>query len=97
MKAPRVVAVNMRASCRPSQSSLNTFAALPWPTRRAVRERIQSDLKAGSVPEECFVALKDVENHLPMKVGGYSDFYTSLEHCQNCSAGMSSAAIPKNW
>lgn len=32
-----------------------------------------------------------------MKIGGYSDFYTSLEHCQNCSAGMARSAIFKNW
>ena len=32
-----------------------------------------------------------------MKIGGYSDFYTSLEHCQNCSAGMSRSGIFKNW
>ncbi|KAK3719530.1 hypothetical protein LTR37_004388 [Vermiconidia calcicola] len=80
-----------------AEPALNTFASLPWPTRRTVREQIQSDLQSGSVPSSCFEALKDVENHLPMKIGGYSDFYTSLEHCQNCSAFMSAAAIPKNW
>lgn len=79
------------------QPTLNTYASLPWPTRRAVREQIQSDIKDGKVADDCFVPLKDVQNHLPMKINGYSDFYTSLEHCQNCSAGMSSAAIPKNW
>lgn len=32
-----------------------------------------------------------------MTIGGYSDFYTSLEHCQNCSAGMARSGIFKNW
>lgn len=65
------------------QPALNSFAALPWPTRRTLREQIQSDLRNGKVPESCLVPLQDVENMLPMHIGGYSDFYTSLEHCQN--------------
>lgn len=32
-----------------------------------------------------------------MKMPGFSDFYTSLEHCQNCSAGMARTGIFKNW
>lgn len=66
-----------------AEPALNTFAALPWPTRRAVREQIQSDLTNGKVPASCLVELKDVKPHLPMKMTGFSDFYTSLEHCQN--------------
>ena len=50
---------------------------------RAVREQIQSDLKDGKVTSSSLILLKDVENLLPMEIGGYSDFYTSLEHCQN--------------
>ncbi len=80
------------------QPYLNTFAALPWATRRTVRDQIQSDLKEGKITSSCFVPLKEVENHLPMKIEGYSDFYTSLEHCQNCSTGMNrNGGIPKNW
>ena len=48
-----------------------------------MREQIQSDLRDGKVLSSCFVPLSEVENCLPMKIGGYSDFYTSLEHCQN--------------
>ena len=32
-----------------------------------------------------------------MRMQGFSDFYTSLEHCQNCSGEMAAAKIPKNW
>jgi len=32
-----------------------------------------------------------------MSIAGFSDFYTSLEHCQNCSAGMARSGIFKNW
>lgn len=63
--------------------TLNSFASLPWPTRRTVREKIQEDLRNGDVPGSCLVPLKDVKNHLPMHIGGYTDYYTSLEHCQN--------------
>jgi fumarylacetoacetase len=80
-----------------SQPALNTFAALPWDVRKAVRAQIQADLKDGKVPASVLVPLKDVTSHLPMKMTGFSDFYTSLEHCQNCSSEMSSAAIAKNW
>lgn len=71
-----------------SEPALNSFAALPWPTRRAVREKLQEDLKAGQVPADCLVELDGVTNHLPMKTSGFSDFYTSLEHCQNVSCPL---------
>ncbi|EMC94395.1 hypothetical protein BAUCODRAFT_546940 [Baudoinia panamericana UAMH 10762] len=80
-----------------SEPALNTFAALPWSARRAVRERIQKDLKDDKVPASCLVELKNVTSHLPMKMGGFSDFYTSLEHCLNCSGEMSANSIAKNW
>jgi fumarylacetoacetase len=41
--------------------------------------------------------LDEVKQHLPMQMQGFSDFYTSLEHCQNCSGQMAEAKIPKNW
>jgi fumarylacetoacetase len=65
------------------EPALNTFAALPWTIRKAVREQIQQDLKDKKIPSSCLVELKDVRNHLPMQMSGFSDFYTSLEHCQN--------------
>ncbi|KAK5132099.1 hypothetical protein LTR08_000349 [Meristemomyces frigidus] len=80
-----------------AEPALNTFAALPWPTRRAVREQIQTDLKDGKIPNTCLVELKDVKNHLPMRMTGFSDFYTSLEHGQNCSGEMTAKGIAKNW
>ena len=62
---------------------LNDFAALPRKIRIAFREKLQQDIKANAVPKDCFIPLKDVEMQLPMKIGGYSDFYCSLEHCKN--------------
>jgi fumarylacetoacetase len=68
-----------------SEPALNDFAALSWPTRKAVRQQIQQDLQDGKVPPGCLVELQDVKHHLPMRMSGFSDFYTSLEHCQNVS------------
>nr|POF02499.1 fumarylacetoacetase [Quercus suber] len=67
---------------------LNAFAALPISTRLAVRWKIQQDLKEGKLSGSALVLLKDVTNAVPMRMGGFSDFYTSLEHCQN--VGLSS-------
>lgn len=49
------------------------------------------------MPETCLLGLHEVTQHLPMAMQGFSDFYTSLEHCQNCSGEMAAAKIPKNW
>ncbi|KAI1113207.1 fumarylacetoacetate hydrolase [Nemania sp. NC0429] len=68
-----------------NQSSLNSFAALPSACRSEVRKHLIQALSRGTIPEECFIPLDQVRMHLPMKVGGFSDFFCSLEHCQNCS------------
>ncbi|EME48928.1 hypothetical protein DOTSEDRAFT_19422 [Dothistroma septosporum NZE10] len=80
-----------------AQPTLNSFAALPWNTRKAVREQLQTELKDGKVPSSCLLHLRDAKVHLPMQMGGFSDFYTSLDHCKNCSGELSTATIPKNW
>lgn len=80
-----------------AEPALNSFAALPWKERRELRSQIQADLKDSKVSGSCLVPLAEVKSHLPMKIGGYSDFYTSLEHCQNCSQGMARSGIFKNW
>ena len=79
------------------QPTLNTFAALDQPIRSAVRAQIRKDLENKAVPETCLLGLHEVTQHLPMAMQGFSDFYTSLEHCQNCSGEMAAAKIPKNW
>lgn len=66
-----------------SQASLNTFAALPQDLRKRVRERIIEDVERDRVSEKSLVRLDECTMHLPMKIGGYSDFYCSLEHMQN--------------
>ncbi|KAH7408961.1 putative fumarylacetoacetate hydrolase [Cadophora sp. MPI-SDFR-AT-0126] len=81
------------------QSTLNKFAALPHTVRQAVRQKIIQDINDAAVEEECLVPLDLVTMHLPMQIGGFSDFYCSLEHCRNSTSNMATAgaAIPKNW
>ncbi|KXT08711.1 hypothetical protein AC579_1573 [Pseudocercospora musae] len=80
-----------------AQSTLNQFASLSWEARKAVRKQLQEDLQAGSVPTTCLIPLSETKQHLPMHMGGFSDFYTSLDHCKNCSGELTSAHIFKNW
>ena len=35
--------------------------------------------------EQCLIPLKEVEMQLPMAIGGYSDYYCSIEHVRNAS------------
>jgi fumarylacetoacetase len=62
---------------------LNAFAALPKGTRRNVRDSLIKDIENGDVPAESLVKLDVLTMHLPFQIGGYSDFYCSLEHVQN--------------
>lgn len=92
--------------------NLNAFAALPAKTRTAVREQLISALKDGSLPEEIAHKLSEIQSHLPVNIPGYTDFFCSLEHCQNVSRSchgrnglltdvkcspMSGGKIPENF
>ncbi|KAH7133861.1 hypothetical protein EDB81DRAFT_727357, partial [Dactylonectria macrodidyma] len=98
-KAGRLDHVGLQPSASDvfSKPSLNTFAALGRKTCRAVRESLINDINNGQIPQDCLSRLDDVTMHLPFQVGGYSDFYCSLEHVQNCSPMAAGASIPDNW
>ncbi|WQF90215.1 Putative fumarylacetoacetase [Colletotrichum destructivum] len=80
-----------------SQPCLNTFAALGRATRRAVRDVLIQSIRANDVPSQCLIPLANITMHLPFQIGGFSDFYCSLEHVQNCSPMAAGVAIPDNW
>jgi fumarylacetoacetase len=78
-----------------SQPSLNAFAALGRPIHAVVRKYIQSVfsedtpypeiLKTNTdLQKQALVPLKEVQTHLPMKIGDYTDFYAGLNHAFNC-------------
>ena len=80
------------------QPTLNSFAALPRPMRREFRERLQKDINASSMPSSALIPLKDAEMCLPFAIGGFSDYYCSIEHVRNCQPMIpDSSRIPKNW
>ncbi|EZF11448.1 fumarylacetoacetase [Trichophyton rubrum D6] len=77
-----------------TKPTLNDFAALGRPVHREVRGYLQ-DIFRDSTPYpeilktnedlkgKALVPLKDVTNHLPMKIGDYTDFYAGLNHAFN--------------
>ncbi|KAG6003914.1 hypothetical protein E4U21_001592 [Claviceps maximensis] len=77
-----------------ASESLNAFAALGRPFHRLVREFLQSVLSAETkVPqvlkdnarlrETALVKRAEVQNHLPLTVGDYTDFYAGKNHAYN--------------
>lgn len=73
----------------PPQPNLNAFASLARATRTAVRSKIREDVIGQRVEQRCLVPLKEVEMLLPMAIGGYSDYYCSIEHVRNARTILS--------
>ena len=83
--------------------SLNDFIALGKSTTVKVRELIQAELcTANSVLKShpsVFIKQSSVQMHLPVKVGDYTDFYSSIEHATNIGTMFrdpDNALLP-NW
>lgn len=65
---------------------LNDFIALGKETTSAVRLRLQAHLSDFFSPlngSKAIIPMKKVTMHLPVKVGDYTDFYSSIEHATN--------------
>ena len=82
---------------------LNDFIALGKSTTVKVRERIQSELcNENSILKShpsVFIQQHKVQMHLPVKVGDYTDFYSSIEHATNIGTMFrdpDNALLP-NW
>src|SRR6267143_1211847 len=90
-----------------SEDSLNSFLALGRPAWRKTREILQ-DLLSADTPtlrddmrlrEKMFHAQKDVAMKLPVRIGNYTDFYSSYHHAHNVGTmlrGPENALMP-NW
>ena len=83
--------------------SLNDFIALGKSTTVKVRELIQAELCAeNSVLKShpsVFIKQSFIKMHLPVKVGDYTDFYSSIEHATNIGTMIrdpTNALLP-NW
>lgn len=66
---------------------LNDFIGLGKTITNAVRLRIQKLLTQENSPlkpvKEIFIKQSDATMHLPVRVGDYTDFYSSIEHATN--------------
>jgi fumarylacetoacetase len=77
-----------------SEPTLNAFAALGRPVHGEVRRYIQGVFREDtsfpnvlkdntSLQEKSLIPLKEVQMHLPMQIGDYTDFYAGKNHAYN--------------
>lgn len=71
-----------------NQSYLNAFISLGKKKTSAIRLQLQEWLIQEKSPlkryfNQAFYPIESVQMHLPVKVGDYTDFYSSLEHATN--------------
>ena len=85
------------------QSILNDFIALGKSVTNKVRTDIQAWLQDENSPlagkDGLFILQSEVQMHLPVRVGDYTDFYSSIEHATNIGTmfrGKDNALMP-NW
>ena len=82
---------------------LNNFIELGKALTSQVRETIQFELtNIGSKLKnnsDCIISMDSVEMHLPVKVGDYTDFYSSIEHASNIGSMFRDPSNPllPNW
>ncbi|KAF5252863.1 hypothetical protein FANTH_2187 [Fusarium anthophilum] len=83
------------------QSSLNTFAALAANVRNSLRKAIQEALRYESSiiyrGDTGVIAADQVTMHVPMKIGGFTDFMCSLEHVQTMGQMAGYNEVPQNF
>jgi fumarylacetoacetase len=89
------------------QATLNDFIALGKTAWQSVREQISLLLRAdegrlrddASLRARALIPMQQATMHLPVKVGGYTDFYSSKEHATNVGSMFrdpANALLP-NW
>ncbi|HJT45986.1 MAG TPA: fumarylacetoacetase, partial [Chthoniobacterales bacterium] len=99
--------IGPEASTALTRDSLNDFLALGRPTWKKVREILQNILAADNptlrdnakLRERVFQRQTDVGMQLPVKIGNYTDFYSSYYHSHNVGTmlrGPENALMP-NW
>ena len=85
------------------QTILNDFIELGKSVTNKVRTDIQGWLQDENSPltgkDGLFILQSEVQMHLPVRVGDYTDFYSSIEHATNIGTmfrGKDNALMP-NW
>jgi fumarylacetoacetase len=91
-----------------ARDSLNEFLALGRPVWKKIRETLQKLLAAETpttlrddktLRERVFHQQSDVAMQLPVKIGNYTDFYSSYHHAHNVGTMLRGAenALMPNW
>jgi fumarylacetoacetase len=82
---------------------LNDFMAQGKPAWQALRERVRELLTVGfedkKAVEKCLISQSEATMHLPIRIGDYTDFYSSEEHATNVGKMFrdpANALLP-NW
>ncbi|WP_434033098.1 fumarylacetoacetase [Cupriavidus sp. a3] len=82
---PDSVAEAVRAAAAPTLNALLELGPAAW---RALRHGLFALLQSGSLLErqvrQALVPHADAEHAVPVRIGDYTDFYTSLDHAMNC-------------
>ena len=84
-------------------SFLNNFIELGKEITSKVRETIQSELTNDNSlikhNSNCIIPIDSVEMHLPVNIGDYTDFYSSIEHASNIGSMFRDPSNPllPNW
>ncbi|WP_211231681.1 fumarylacetoacetase [Ottowia thiooxydans] len=75
------------AAVAAGQDKLNALMALGAPAwsalRRALSDALAEGSPAQSILSQCLVPTSEVEFDVPARIGGYTDFYTSIHHATN--------------
>lgn len=77
-----------------SQPSLNPFLEQGPSAWQRTREVLDELLASRRIPREAVVAESDVTMHLPIEIGDYVDFYSSIEHATNVGKILRPAGEP---
>jgi len=83
---------------------LNDFIRLGRPVWQQVRRALQTELTSDNsllhgLADEAFVSQAEAIMHLPVQIGDYTDFYSSIDHASNVGAMFrdpANALLP-NW
>ena len=84
-------------------SFLNNFIELGKEITSKVREILQSELTNDNSlikhNSDCIIQIDSVEMHLPVNIGDYTDFYSSIEHASNIGSMFRDPSNPllPNW
>lgn len=89
-----------------SQKDINGLIALGKPVTRAVRQRLSEILRQDTTyrqlqdqSEKWLLDIQDTHQLLPVSIGDYTDFYSSLEHATNVGSMFRDPSNPllPNW